>query len=169
MIALWIALVKVFICTTFQSIHGQSSDRCFILDHILRLFKWGKIYLVGGETDVYNNYSFNSTELFDTLKQTCTAGPDLPNTLNYFSAAAVGKKLYLIGGADFENNQTFNSLYMLDTVSYTSWQPKMPLPEPRNSMCANVINGKIYLTGGITSSVPVIGEESDQDFLAYYP
>jgi hypothetical protein len=128
-----------------------------------------KIYLIGGETDA-DGYYLNSTEIFDTLKQTFVTGSNLPNSPAYFSASVVGKKLYLIGGADFENGQVFNSVYMLDTISQTSWQPVSGLlPDPRHSMSSAVINGNIYLTGGITTPSPVFGETTDQNLLIYYP
>jgi hypothetical protein len=59
---------------------------------------------------------------------------------------------------------------MLDTISQTSWQPVSGLlPDPRHSMSTAVINGNIYLTGGITTPSPVFGETTDQNLLIYYP
>jgi hypothetical protein len=36
-------------------------------------------------------------------------------------------------------------------------------------MSASVINGNIFVTGGIITQSPILGQKSDQDFIEYYP
>ena len=125
-----------------------------------------KIYLIGG-TDASGN-QLKSIEIFNPNSQTCAIGPSMPTALSNFAAAEIGKNLYVIGGMNSESSGPFETMYMYNLDS-NSWLTKASLLKPRHSMCASVINGNIYLTGGINTSGPNLGETSDSDFIKYYP
>jgi N-acetylneuraminic acid mutarotase len=126
----------------------------------------GKVYLIGG-IDASGN-QLQSTEIFNPISQTCAPGPFMPVALSNFAAAVIDKNLYIIGGMNSESSGPFEAMYMYSLTS-NSWLTKAPLIKPRHSMCASILNGNIYLSGGINTSDPTLGETSDKDFIKYYP
>ncbi len=61
----------------------------------------------------------------------------MPTPTQNFAIAAYKNKIYCMNGK--------NEVYDVET---NTWENKMPMPTPRSSLQANVVDGKIYLIGG---------------------
>jgi N-acetylneuraminic acid mutarotase len=67
--------------------------------------------------------------------------------LNAPAAAAVGQRIYLIGGFDTTTNVPTAQVLVYDTKTHR-WSDAAPLPRPRGGHAATVLDGKIHVIGG---------------------
>lgn len=110
----------------------------------------GTIYVIGGLAKVFDEQAYangregttNVNEAYDTATDTWVekAPMPAPNWLDTFGIAVYQGKIYCIGGPA-------NNVY--DPATDT-WEAKKAMPTQRHFLCANVVDGKIYLIGGRT-------------------
>ncbi|MGZ5186794.1 MAG: Kelch repeat-containing protein [Caldimonas sp.] len=81
--------------------------------------------------------------------------------LNAPAAAALGRRVYVIGGFDLASNIPVDrvSVYDLDTKR---WSEAAPLPAPRGGHAAAVLDGRIHVIGG-GNSVSTIADHDAFD------
>jgi len=75
-----------------------------------------------------------------------TAG-EIPEGLNHASLAAVGGKLYIIGGFRGSSRSATDALRIYDPAQRT-WRDGAPMPTPRGALAVAVLDGKIHAIGG---------------------
>ncbi len=105
----------------------------------------GKIYVMG--------YSFNYE--YDPTNDTWTSKTPMPTPRHStsFAIAACQNKMYVIGGENGENGyQNYLSTNEVYDPLTDTWETKEPMPTSREGMDANVVDGKIYVTGGRTDN-----------------
>jgi N-acetylneuraminic acid mutarotase len=109
----------------------------------------GKIYAIGGTGK--GGY-LNITLEYDPATNTWTTKKPMPTARCDFGIAVYQNKIYVIGGrigSDWVTGEgilcSFNEVY--DPLTDT-WETKTSMPTKRDHLCANVVNGKIYLLGG---------------------
>jgi N-acetylneuraminic acid mutarotase len=109
----------------------------------------GKIYSIGGAGAT----GFSSTnEEYEPATDTWTCKAPMPTPRSDFGIAIYENKIYCIGGyikgspPTGVNAAAVNEVY--DPATNT-WTTKTPMPTARLNLRANVVNGKIYLIGGI--------------------
>ncbi len=105
----------------------------------------GLFYVPGG---------FGGERTFEAYDPTLDAWlplPAMPVARHHLSAATVGGRVYLFGGADPSGFQATTTAYVYDPVSAAFTQlPDMP--EPRVGAASVALNGKLYVVGGAGSS-----------------
>ncbi len=120
----------------------------------------GKIYAIGGTTtsgqwppDMFSGGFVATNEEYDPATNTWTTKASMPTARDYFAIAAVGDKIYCIGGAkghyrDVKLNQgsyiETNATEVYNTKT-NSWTTKAAIPITAINMLANVVDGKIYV------------------------
>ncbi len=67
--------------------------------------------------------------------------------LNAPAAAAIGPRIYLIGGFDTTTNVPTAQVLVYDTTTHR-WSDAAPLPRPRGGHAAAVLDGRIHVIGG---------------------
>ncbi len=67
--------------------------------------------------------------------------------LNAPAAAALGHRIYLIGGFDTTTNVPTAQVLVYDTVAHT-WSEAAPLPRPRGGHAVAVLEGRLHVIGG---------------------
>lgn len=102
-----------------------------------------KIYVAGGFRA--DGSTVATVEVFDTSTRTWTAGPDLLVPVNHAMAATVSAAVYVFGGYDSAGNAFAGGFRLTDS----GWQSVANLPEPRAAGTAAVVNGRVYIAGGI--------------------
>lgn len=123
----------------------------------------GKIYAIGGTTasgqwkpDMFSGGFVATNEEYDPSTNTWATKASMPTARDYFAIAAVGDKIYCIGGAkghyrDVKLNQgsyiETNVTEVYDTKT-NSWATKASIPSTVINMLANVVDGKIYVMHG---------------------
>ncbi|MFZ5989825.1 MAG: S8 family serine peptidase, partial [Bacillota bacterium] len=111
-----------------------------------------RIYVIGGE----NEYDYlNNLDVFDPVTRSCIPKASMPTSRSCLTAAVVNGKIYAIGGLRFDNTGG----YILNTVEEYDpvrdvWTQKSSMMIPRMAPSAAVVNGKIYVMGGVN---PVLG------------
>lgn len=104
----------------------------------------GKIYVMAG--------SFHYE--YDPATDNWTAKKPMPTPrVGGFAIAACQNKIYVIGGDNgtygYTNYLSTNEVY---DPSTDTWETKKPMPTSRDQLEASVVNGKIYLIGGVTDN-----------------
>jgi len=111
----------------------------------------GKIYAIGGFN---GNTPLSVNEEYTPALDQWTSMSPMPTARSGFAVAVYNGNIYCIGGtigtlgsnSDFVGN---NEVY--DPATDT-WQTEASMPTPRADLSANVVNGKIYLIGGMEYS-----------------
>jgi hypothetical protein len=105
----------------------------------------GKVYTIG---DFIREY--------DPATNMWAPKTRMPTLRWWLGVAVFQNKIYCIGGANVSVATGYvatgaNEVY--DPATDT-WENKAPMPTPRFKLRANVVDGKIYLIGGINSDIP---------------
>ncbi len=114
----------------------------------------GKIYVIGGH--IFSN----ANEMYDPASNTWTTLTPMPTGRLNFGIAVYQNKIYVIGGqntsyaipgpyfVDYEAAGVTGVNEVYDPATDT-WEIKTSMPTARNYLQANVVEGKIYLIGGL--------------------
>ena len=106
------------------------------------------IYCIGGANASY----LNTNECYNPSTNTWTTKVSMTESLSYLTSSTIGNNIYIVGG---RNDTTFywGSNCCYDTLTNT-WSDKTSLPSGsgRSGHSSVVIDNKIYIIGGLTSS-----------------
>jgi N-acetylneuraminic acid mutarotase len=106
----------------------------------------GKIYAIGG---VNNDTQLAVNEEYDPAKDTWTTKEPMPTARSGFAIAVYRSKIYVIGGTVGTGaNVALTGVTEVYDPAKNAWETKTSMPTPRADLCANVVNGTIYLIGG---------------------
>jgi N-acetylneuraminic acid mutarotase len=113
----------------------------------------GKIYAIGGAS----YYSPKTTvEVYDPAADAWTSKSDMPTARQGLTVSVVNGKIYAIGGGTIEptftNGECLSVVEEYDPVTDT-WTSKADMITAIGWHTANVLDGKIYILGGVTESV----------------
>lgn len=119
------------------------------------------LWVFGGEVWAYNSYGATYTtgvERFNVTSRTSTASNKvtMPKTLFGARAAAIGSKIYIVGGVTSVGYNLWNmenSLLIFDTETQ-SWTEGAALPLALAQPGVATIDGKIYVFGGNIGNYP---------------
>ena len=109
----------------------------------------GQIYLVGGRDDlapIIPRPQIADVDRYDPATDQWTAVEPLPLAVSEPIVAAVGGKLYAIGG-ETENLMLAAAVQEFDPLT-GHWTTRAPMPEGRWGAAVAVIDDKIYIAGG---------------------
>ncbi len=104
------------------------------------------VYVLGG---LVPGGATASVQIYDVATDSWSAGPDLPSSRHHVAAAAVGGRVYSIGGFLGFSFSPTNSLLELDPAGGV-WLERSPMPLASGALAAGVIDGLIYAVGGTT-------------------
>jgi N-acetylneuraminic acid mutarotase len=127
-----------------------------------------KFYVFGGfrlpDTGKVGWYPEDKAWVYDADAAKWSALPNMPTARGALAAVAVGKKIYVIGGATIPTGtqlpdglqgggpiELVGSTEVLDTDTNT-WTRLAPMPTPRNHHSVAFVDGKIYAIGGRVGS-----------------
>ena len=110
----------------------------------------GNIYVIGGYPP--GRIPVSEVQIYDSRTNRWRMGPPLPVPMHHAMAAAVGNRLFVIGG-EFDGGGTGRPEVYLDTVyefdpQNNTWHLRAPMPTGRSGGGAAVVDGKIYVAGG---------------------
>lgn len=108
----------------------------------------GKIYVIGG----FNGSTMivRSVRIFDTTACAWSDGPDLPRAMHHANAAVADGTIFTLGGME-GNFVSFPDVYTWKPATEKAWSTRasMPAGSQRGSAVTGVIEGKIYVAGGL--------------------
>lgn len=142
----------------------------------------GKVYVFGGFVPPQSGPPawvpiVNAWE-YDPANDAWKALAPMPSKRGSAVAAAVGGKIYVIGGGGTSPGSKEPSIHptkphlALGTVeeydpATNSWRARTPMPTPRNHSGIGVVGGKIYVIGGRTGAA-FIGVGANSDIVEEY-
>jgi N-acetylneuraminic acid mutarotase len=124
-----------------------------------------KVYAIGGFDDAYE--FCDAVEAYDPLSGAWTQVASLPVARGYHTAAVVdGIKIYVLDGIIYDDEDEREATGRVDVYhpAADSWQQMAAMPTARETNAAAVMDGKIYVSGGFTTS-----RELSDAFEAYDP
>lgn len=123
----------------------------------------GKIYVFSGSSDTY---SVQALDVFDPIANSWATGPNVPTARHSPGVAAMGGKVYVIGGYTSTplGYQSISTAEAFDPSTNT-WSELPPMPTARLglSLVAGG-DGKLYAIGGTT----VVGSETSTTVVEAY-
>ena len=110
-----------------------------------------RIYVFGGLDD--NGRSIAAVEAYDPRANTWERRRSLPQPLNHLAAVSTGGRIYILGGyTNFARDLNISRQTLEYDPAADSWTRKADMPWPRGGHGAALLDGRIYLLGGIGSS-----------------
>ena len=154
----------------------QKKRMPFPAHHVAVTAYRNKLYVFGGGTQVEpggpNWVPTNKAWEYDPVADSWKALAPMPTARGAANAAAVGDKIYVIGGASVHPGQKLVGLSA--TVPHralgtneeydpatNTWRARSPMPTARNHAAIGVVNGKIYVLGGRIGAVFVVASNTD--------
>ncbi len=121
----------------------------------------GKVFTIGGEVDKFGDTSIATVEMYDPKTDTWERKADMPTARTGVATLVVDGKIYAIGGAETKKIQRgggwVNSVRLLPTIEMydpgtDTWTQKADMPVPRSSNSTCIVDGKIYIIGGVAAN-----------------
>jgi N-acetylneuraminic acid mutarotase len=119
----------------------------------------GSILALGGTGR--NGTPVSSVERFDGRRWRLETRLPVPGGLNATAAAAIGPRVYVIGGFEGTGNTPSALVHLYDLTTRT-WSQAAPLASPRGGHAAVVLAGRIHVLGG-GNSVSTLADHSVYD------
>jgi N-acetylneuraminic acid mutarotase len=113
----------------------------------------GKIYAIGGLT---SDGTIGTNEAYDPSTNTWETKKPMLTPRYYFAVAVYDNKIYTFGGLTnppLQSNTYVGVTEVYDPATDT-WETKTSMPTNRSALCASLVDGKIFLTGGIVYGPP---------------
>ena len=136
-----------------------------VRDHFHAVVVGNRFYAIGGRrSDVSLDATTAVNDYFDFGTTTWVTGnAPLPTPRAGFAAAAVGSKIFIIGGEG--GNQVWSTVEAYDTSTNT-WSTGTAMPTARHGIQAAVCNGGVYVAdGGLAEGVATQSKALE----AYFP
>jgi N-acetylneuraminic acid mutarotase len=111
------------------------------------------IYVIGGQD--YSGY-LTTVESYNTTTNTWTAEAPLPDAQGWAAVGLLGTTVVAADGSNGSINLGVNQAY---NVTNNTWSELTPDPTPRVPGCYGVINGKLYVAGGLTQTMITLNED----------
>ena len=121
----------------------------------------GKVFVIGGEVDKSGDTAVATVEMYDPKTDTWEQRADMPTARAGVSTLVVDGKIYAIGGGERKKIQVgrawrnsgklLPTIEMYDPVTDT-WIQKADMPVPRSSNSTCIVDGKIYIIGGVAAN-----------------
>lgn len=109
----------------------------------------GKFYMIGGKL---STGPINTVRFYDPVTNTWTQVADKPGSaVENPAAVAYNGMIYTFGGSVLPFSGAVNEAYSYNPATNT-WTAIAPMPTARGGIRAEVINGKIYIAGGMNAS-----------------
>jgi Kelch motif len=123
----------------------------------------GRIVVVGGRAPgirASDQASLASCEVYDPVADRWSAGPALPQARASLAVAALGGRLYALGGESTPGGVRA-AVTRLDSLT-GAWTSLPDMPLAVHGLAATVVGDAIYLMGGFTGASDAVGTASRQ-------
>ncbi|WP_324650000.1 malectin domain-containing carbohydrate-binding protein [Georgenia sp. H159] len=117
-----------------------------------------KVYAFGGFQT--GTKTTARSDVYDTVTNSWSRLPDMPQQLTHSPAVADGKTIWLVGGYDGNHpGGSTRNVWKFDTETLT-WSAGPPLPEARGAGAATIVGRTLHFFGGTSR---VAGSTADPD------
>jgi N-acetylneuraminic acid mutarotase len=135
---------------TQPAITAMPTPRVFLAAGVLN----EQLYVFGGGN---TSGPTAALEAYDPLTNAWSSKASAPTAISSAAAGVIDNKLYVVGGcinADCRIGTT-NLLQIYDPAT-NGWTTGAPMPTARHGMGAGVIDGKLYVAGGVPACPPCV-------------
>lgn len=111
----------------------------------------GKVYVLGGFHQDMGIVA--AVQVYDTASCTWSMGPALPKPVHHANAAVVDGTIYVLGAMQTFNFTAIGDVWAWNPATETAWSTRtaMPAGTQRGSAITGVVDGNIYVAGGLRS------------------
>ena len=115
-----------------------------------------KVWLVGAYEERVGfagqqNIGTTRVLIYDTVANTWSDGPALPEARGSGGLALINNKLYFTSGERLSDRQEMSTTWMLDLANQgDGWQTRAAMPSPRSHFGVAVVDDILYVLGGQT-------------------
>jgi len=121
----------------------------------------GRLYVVGGRSPgirANDQTSLASTEVYDPATNTWSAGVPLPTARGSLAVAALGGRLYAMGGESTPGTVS-DAVERFDPATGT-WTTLTAMPLRAHGLAVVAVGDSLYVMGGFTGASDAVGSES---------
>lgn len=104
----------------------------------------GRLYVIGG---AQGGAATSRVDIYDTAKDSWTAGPALPSARQGLAAALIGNEIHVAGGQIVKPPKTYADHFVLNTKT-GSWSKGASMPTARHAAVAAAAGNSFYVIGG---------------------
>ena len=146
---------------------GSASSRAWFLDPDSDAFSWERlpdmptargahaaalvgrvVHIIGGATGFGGSVKLTRThEAYDVDRRTWTTLPAFPEPRDHLAAAAVGDRVFVVGGRKLSAARNTGRLDVFDART-RSWTRAPDMPTPRGGIGAAALGGRLFVFGG---------------------
>lgn len=122
----------------------------------------GRLYVVGGRSPgirANDQTSLASTEVYDPATDSWSAGVPLPTARGSLGVAALGGRLYALGGESTPGTVS-NAVERFDATTNT-WSTLPAMPLRAHGLAVVAAGSSLYVMGGFTGASDAVGTESN--------
>lgn len=107
------------------------------------------VWLVGGYIGDHPGPGTKQVWKYDTIKNTWSRSPDLPDERGAGAAAIVDRTLHFFGGMNEQRTVDMGTHWALNLANPSAgWKRLADMPNPRNHLTGVALAGRIYAIGG---------------------
>jgi N-acetylneuraminic acid mutarotase len=107
-----------------------------------------RLHAVGGATRFGPGAKLTGAhEVYDPTRRRWTKQPDLPDARDHLAAAAIGWKIYVIGGRELSVQRNQARVDVFD-AKFKTWRRAPDMPTARGGLAAAAAGGRLYVFGG---------------------
>ncbi|MDE2293781.1 MAG: hypothetical protein KGL53_17120, partial [Elusimicrobia bacterium] len=142
----------------WTALSGPVNGRKDVSDAVVSL--GGRLYVVGGNDSA--NTAYATVDVYDPVSASWAGAAPMLLARGQLAAAALGGKLYAMGGRYAPTNFQYTDNEQYDPVADT-WTARAPMLSARYLAAAAALDGRIYLVGGTNGVDLNTVEEYDPD------
>jgi N-acetylneuraminic acid mutarotase len=115
----------------------------------------GKLYVLGGFDQ--STQIVRAVQIFDPATCTWSLGPELPRPIHHANAAVVDGTIYIAGALETASFVATGEVWAWSPATEAAWSTRtaMPANTQRGAAVTGVIDGKIYVAGGLRGGAAV--------------
>lgn len=106
----------------------------------------GNVYVLGG---FEGTTVTDKAQIYDVAADAWSLAPALPAAVHHANAAVVGGTIYVTGDLRTFAFTTADDVWAYNPAADAGWIVRTPMPRPRGASVTGVINGLIYVAGGL--------------------
>lgn len=130
----------------------QNADMPTGVTHVMAAVDGYEVWFAGGWLGSRSG-GFDGTRdvwVYDTRSDLWRRGPPLPQAIASGALVRHDRKLHFFGGFLGEDGERMSGRHwVLELDGGTTWEPRVPIPEPRGHISAVALDDRIYAIGGM--------------------
>jgi N-acetylneuraminic acid mutarotase len=108
----------------------------------------GQVFVLGGFEGLVVT---DKAQIYDVAGDSWSLAPTLPGAVHHANAALVGGTIFVVGDLRTFNFTPTGDVWSFDPAVDADWVPRPTMPRPRGASVTGVIDGLVYVAGGLAN------------------